>query len=107
MAEFAERILLCDHVLSVHEGKKAIFKMDKLFDFFTLEKSNQVHKNKKVIRCDVCFPRFIKNFFDFMFMKKQILSDIEKSFSCQFCNAKFVVEKLLTDQLHSSMLTNN
>ena len=42
-----------------------------------------------------------------MFMKKQILNDIEKSFSCQFCNAKFVVEKLLTDQLHPFMLTNN
>ena len=83
-----------------------MFKRDKLFDFFTLTKSNQVHE-KKVIRCDVCFPGFIKNFFDFMFMKKQILNDIEKSFSCQFCNAKFVVEKLLTDQLHSSTLTNN
>ena len=61
----------------------------------------------KNIKCDVCSPGFIKNFFDFMFMKNQILNDIEKSFSCQFCNAKFVVEKLLTDQLHSSMLTNN
>ena len=76
--------------------------MDKLLDFFTLTKSKQ-----KVIRCGVCFPGFIKDFFDFMFIKKQILNDIEKSFSCQFCNAKFVVEKLLTDQLHSFMLTNN
>ena len=42
-----------------------------------------------------------------MFMKKEVLNDIEKSFSCQFCGAKFVVEKLLTDQLHSFMLTNN
>ena len=97
-----QKELLFDHVLSVHEGKKAIFKMDKLLDFFTLTKSKQ-----KVIRCGVCFPGFIKDFFDFMFIKKQILNDIEKSFSCQFCNAKFVVEKLLTDQLHSSMLTNN
>ena len=76
--------------------------MDKLLDFFTLTKSKQ-----KVIRCGVCFPGFIKDFFDFMFIKKQILNDIEKSFSCQFCGAKFFVEKLLTDQFHSSMLTNN
>ena len=97
-----QKELLCDHVLSVHEGKKAIFKMDKLLDFFTLTKSKQ-----KVIRYGVCFPGFIKDFFDFMFIKKQILNNIEKSFSCQFCNAKFVVEKLLIDKLHSSMLTNN
>ena len=76
--------------------------MDKLLDFFTLTKSKQ-----KVIRCGVCFPGFIKDFFDFMFIKKQILNDIEKSFSCQFCNAKFVVENLLTDQLPLSMLTNS
>ena len=97
-----QKELLCDHVLSVHEGKKAIFKMDNLLDFFPLTKSKP-----KVIGCGVCFPGFIKDFFDFMFIKKQILNEIEKSFSCQFCDAKFVVEKLLTDQLHSSMLTNN
>ena len=97
-----QKELLCDHILSVHEGKKAIFKMEKLLDFFTLTKSKQ-----KVIRCGVCFPGFIEDFFDFMFIKKQSLNDIENSFSCQFCDAKFVVEKLLTDQLHSSMLTNN
>ena len=76
--------------------------MDKLLDFFTLTKSK-----KKVIRCEVCFPGFIKDFFDFMFIKKQILNDIEKSFSGQFCSAEFIVEKLLTDQLHSSMLKNS
>ena len=53
LAEFADRILLCDHVLSVHEGKKAIFKMEKLLDFFILTKSNQVHENKKSL--DVMF----------------------------------------------------
>ena len=43
--------------------------MEKLFDFFTLTKSNEVHENKKIIKYDVCSPGFIKNFFDFMFMK--------------------------------------
>ena len=78
--------------------------MDKLLDFFTLTKSNQVHENKKSL--DVMFA-FLDSLSNFMFIKKQISNDIEKSFSCQFCNAKFVVEKLLTDQLHSFMLTNN
>ena len=82
--------------------KKQFFKIDKLFDFFTLTKTNQVHEKKSL---DVMFA-FLDSLSNFTFIKKQISNDIEKSFSCQFCNAKFVVEKLLTDQLHSFMLTN-
>ena len=78
--------------------------MEKLFDFFTLTESNEVHENKKSL--DVMFA-FLDSLSNFMFIKKQISNDIEKSFSCQFCNAKFVVEKLLTGQRHSSKLTNN
>ena len=78
--------------------------MEKLFDFFTLTESNEVHENKKSL--DVMFA-FLDSLSNFMFIKKQISNDIEKSFSCQFCNAKFVVKKLFTGQLHSSMLTYN
>ena len=44
--------------------KKTICKTEKLFEFFTLTKLTEVHKNKKPFtECNVCFTKFNEKMF--------------------------------------------
>ena len=62
----------------------------------------EVHENKKPHRCHVCCDEFTEKHSSLIsheFMKERKIHDINRSYSCKFCNTKFALEKLLNDHI--------